>query len=146
MVVRDSTHQMTALSIDYNVAGRRLPLLQSSSGLAYLAFAPPVERRLLLERLAQSDAPQDVVARNTEQTARLVTATRRRGYGVRQGGAIWPHTGSLALPVRHDKRVLGCITVIWMAKVSTVTEGIARCLASMRKAQATIEARLLEEI
>ena len=121
MVIRDTTHRIAPLSIDHGMVGRRLPMLASTVGLAYLAFAPPAERDALLALLA---------------------VTRRRGYGLRQGGAPWPHTGSIGLPIRHEGRVLGCINVIWMARVVRQEEGVRQCLEPLRETAATIEARL----
>ncbi len=144
MVVRDTTHHVSPLSIDYNVAGRHLPMLASSSGLAYLAFAPAPERALLLDMLARSPAPHDAPAREAQYVARLIAATRRRGYGTRQGGAIWPHTASIALPIRHDRRVLGCITAIWMDRVIEFKDAVQRCLEPMQDTQQRIERKLQE--
>jgi IclR family mhp operon transcriptional activator len=142
MVIRDTTHFRAPLSIDRNMVGRHLPLLATASGLAYIAFVPADERRLLLELLAQSDSPADAVAKDFSAVARLIANTRRRGYGVRQGGTLWPHTGSVALPIRHGKRVLGCINAIWMARVIGFEEGVRRCLAPLQQTRASIEERL----
>lgn len=142
MVVRDTTHGQSALSIDRNVVGRRLPLLGSCAGLAYLAFAPAAEQSLLMDILARSTDPADQPARDPVKLRRLLETTRRRGYGVRQGGALWPHTGAVALPVREGGRVLGCISVIWMARVIPAAEGLRRCLEPLRETRALLEAAL----
>ena len=139
MVIRDTTHGQTPLSIDRNMVGRNLPLLGSATGLAYIAFAPEAERALLLELLAHSDDPANDVARRPAQAKRLIAATQRRGYGARQGGVIWPHTGAIALPVRHSGRVLGCVSAIWMARFTPLESGVARCLEPLRDTRALIE-------
>ena len=145
MVVRDTTHGQSALSIDRNVVGRRLPLVGSSAGLAYLAFAPTAEQSLLIEVLARSEAPADHLARDAAKLRRVLEATRRRGYGLRQGGSIWPHTGAVALPVREGGRVLGCISAIWMARIIPAAEGVRRCLEPLRETRALIEAALAQD-
>ncbi len=142
MVIHDTTHPVAPLSIDRNMVGRELPVLGSASGLAYISFAPRDERAALLGMLAQSSDPHDALARDPAQVARLITATRRRGYGLRQGGQIWPHTGSIALPVRVGRRLLGCITTIWTARAMSAEEGVRRCLAPLRETRELIEARL----
>jgi IclR family mhp operon transcriptional activator len=142
MVIRDTTHPIAPLSIDRNMAGQELPILGSSSGLAYIAFAPAEERAALLGLLARSSDPHDALARDPAQAARLIAATRRRGYGLRQGGQIWPHTGAIALPIRVGKRVLGCINTIWMARVLDYKAGVNRCLEPLRETQALIERQL----
>ena len=40
MLVRDTTHRVSALSIDYGMVGRRMGMLRTAGGLAYLAFCP----------------------------------------------------------------------------------------------------------
>ena len=142
MVIRETTHRTAPLSIDRGMVGTALPLLASSAGLAYLAFAPEAERTALLRLLADSEEPADAVARSPAAVGRLLAATRRRGCGLRQGGALWPHTGSVALPIRHGARVIGCANVVWMSRVMSQQDGLQRCLPPLREAVADIEARL----
>ena len=142
MVIHETTHRIAPLSIDRNMVGQELPILRSASGLAYIAFAPKGERDTLLALLAQSSDPHDALARDAAQVSRLIVATRRRGYGLRQGGEVWPHTGSLALPVRVGSRLLGCINTVWMARVVSAKEGVARCLQPLRETRQLIEQRL----
>ena len=142
MVIHETTHRIAPLSIDRNLVGREMPVLGSSSGLAYAAFAPPGQRTTLLELLAGSDDPHDALARQPGQVARLLALTRRRGYGLRQGGALWPHTGSIALPVRAGRRLLGCINTVWMARAVSAEEGVRRCLAPLRETRDLIERQL----
>jgi IclR family transcriptional regulator, mhp operon transcriptional activator len=144
MVVHDTTHRIAPLSIDRNMVGQKLPILGSASGLAYIAFAPKEEHGALLALLAQSNDPRDRLARDADQVSHLIATTRRRGYGLRQGGQIWPHTGSLALPIRVGRRLLGCINMIWMARVLTAKEGVSRCLEPLRETKEIIEQRLAD--
>ena len=142
MVIRDTTHQSAPLSIDRNMVGRRLPLLRSAAGLAYLAALPPAEQARVLELLARSDDPNDAPARDPAAVARLIAAMRQRGYGFRQGGEIWSHTGAVAVPVRTGTRVIGCISTIWMARVVDQQEGVRRCLGPLQETRRLIEGML----
>ena len=144
MVIHETTHRIAPLSIDRNMVGQEMPILGSSSGLAYIAFAPREEREALLAMLAWSSDPHDALARDPAQASRLIAATRRRGYGLRQGGQIWPHTGSLALPVRVGRRLIGCINTVWMARVISAEEGVSRCLEPLRETRQLIEEKLEE--
>jgi IclR family transcriptional regulator, mhp operon transcriptional activator len=144
MVIHDTTHRIAPLSIDRNMVGQELPMLASATGLAYISFARKAERETLLALLARSDDPRDALARDPPRALRLILATRRRGYALRQGGPIWPHTGSLAVPVRARGRLLGCINVIWMARALSAEEGLSRCLEPLRETRGLIERRLAE--
>lgn len=138
MVIRDTTHPVAPLSIDRNMAGQSIPMLGSAAGLTYLAFAPAAERAQLLDLLARPNGAQ-AAAPDARTVSQAIAATWRRGYGLRQGGRIWPHTGAIALPIRHGARVLGCISVIWMARVVPGQDGIRRCLEPLRETQQAIE-------
>jgi IclR family mhp operon transcriptional activator len=142
MVIRDTTHPTAPLSIDRNMIGRELPLLGTAAGLAYLSAVPAQERATLLGMLANSPDQEDAPARDAGGVARLLAATRRRGYGLRQGGRLWPHTGAIALPLRGGQRVLGCISTIWMARVVDPREGVRTCLPHLRQTRALIEQHL----
>jgi IclR family transcriptional regulator, mhp operon transcriptional activator len=144
MVIHDTTHRIAPLSIDRNMVGQELPILKSASGLAYIAFARREERQALLALIARSSDPDDALARDADEVSQLIAATRRRGYGLRQGGRIWPHTGSLALPVRVGRRLLGCINTTWMARVLDAKQGVSRCLEPLRETRQMIEQRLAE--
>jgi IclR family transcriptional regulator, mhp operon transcriptional activator len=140
MVIHDTTHPIAPLSIDRNMVGQKLPILGSASGLAYIAFAPKDEREVLLALLARSKDAHDALACDANRVSHLIAATRRRGYGLRQGGQIWPRTGSLALPIRVGCRLLGCINTVWMARVITAKEGVSRCLEPLPQTRQVIEA------
>ena len=144
MVIHETTHRVAPLSIDRNMVGEELPLLSSATGLAYISFAPKEEQDALLALLARSGDPRDALARDPEQAARLIAATRRRGYGVRQAGPIGPHTGSIALPVRVGRRVLGCINIVWMARVVSPKAAVSRYLEPLRETRRLIEQQLAD--
>lgn len=144
MVINETTHRVAPLSVDRNMVGEELPILASASGLAYISFAPRNEQAALLSLLARSDDPRDAIARDPVEVARLIGQTRRRGYGFRQSGPIWSHTGAIALPIRVGRRLLGCINTVWMARVVDPREGVSRCLEPLREARRFIEAELAE--
>jgi len=141
MVIRDTTHPTAPFSIDRNMIGREIPMLGSAAGLVYLAYAPAGEQTQILAMLAKAEVDEHAraFAFDLPSLERIIAATRQRGYGVRQGGPTWPHTGAIALPIRHSGRVLGCISVIWMARVIDEQDGVRLCLDPLREVQAAIE-------
>lgn len=143
MVIRETTHRTARFSIDRGMIGRALPVLQSSVGQAWLAFAPQNEGATLIGLLAASGRPEDEAALHPARLAQLLASTRRRGYALRQGGRPpWPHTGSIAMPVRRGNTVLGCVNAIWMARAVSPEEGVRLCLEPLRGVVAEIEAAL----
>ena len=133
MVIHETTHRIAPLSVDRNMVGEELPILSSASGLAYISFAPKEEQDTLLAPACPVERSARRARARSRPGSRLIEATRRRGYAVRQAGEIWPHTGALALPVRVGRRVLGCINVVWMARVVSPKEGVSRYLEPLRE-------------
>lgn len=135
MVIRETTHRAARFSIDQGMAGHRMPILHSSLGQCWLAFAPARERDGVLALLAEAfDRPA---------LLRSLAAIRRRGHALRTGrGGFRPHTGSVALPLRAGGRLLGCVNAIWMARAISPEDGLRLCLEPLRAARDAIEEAL----
>ncbi|MBN8991945.1 MAG: helix-turn-helix domain-containing protein, partial [Rhizobiales bacterium] len=97
MLVRESTHRTSPFSIQHGLVGTRLPLLQTSSGRAFVSFCPDEERDAIIDRLSRHPAPENALARDPQRIAQLVATTRRQGYGLRCGELI-PATNSFSVP------------------------------------------------
>jgi IclR family transcriptional regulator, mhp operon transcriptional activator len=132
----------------------RVNLLRSASGRAYLAFCPEREREAMLRRLRERNVPGHELASQPEALRRIVEATRRRGFAVRAAdfGGHYSKTRaeaddgrlSIAMPIRLEGRVLGCINLTWRMKVMTVAEMTRRHLDDLRGAVAAVERRAAE--
>jgi IclR family mhp operon transcriptional activator len=125
MLVRETTHQASTLSIDYGMVGRRLPMLRTAAGRAFLAFAPDNERGAILELLNHSRATDDRYAQDTQRLNVMIKAIQAKGYAT-QEREINPRTSGIAVPIRIDERVLGSISVIWIASALTMDEALQR--------------------
>ena len=122
MLVRDTTHRLSSLSIDYGMVGRRMAMLRTAGGLAYLAFCPDNERKVILDLLAQSDDPDDQQAREATCFDSLFKIDPRQGLcdagacDQSQGGqhfgadpgrppGLWLHVADLhRLGADHERR------------------------------------------
>lgn len=144
MVIRETTHASSPLSINREKAGFRAPVLLSSLGLAYLAHVSEPERETILRSLAASSRPDAALARDGRAVAALLAQVRRRGYGFREGG-ISPKTGSIAVPVMWRGRPLACINVHYILSAMTMEQVAERYLPAMRAAAAKIEKALAQQ-
>ena len=144
MVVRETTHASSPLSINREKAGFRPPVLLSSLGLVYLAHVSETERDTILRSLANSDRPDAALAKNRRAVSALLAEVRRRGYGFREGG-ISPKTGSIAVPVMWRERPLACINLHYILSAMTMEQVAERYLAPMRAAAAKIEKALAQQ-
>jgi IclR family mhp operon transcriptional activator len=141
MYLRGTTRRHSPLTIDTASAGLRLPMLQSASGRAYLAFCSQAERAAIVANLKRSHEPADRSARDAGMIRSLVAATRKKGYGERHG-EVFAKTGAIAVPVRQCDRVLACLSISFIASALTPREAAARYLAHLRGAANDIESRL----
>jgi IclR family mhp operon transcriptional activator len=121
MLVRDTTHHLSALSVDYGMVGRRMGMLRTAGGLAYLAFCPDNERKAILGLLALSSDPEDQPARDNRRLNATLQAIRLKGYAT-QDRVINPRTASISVPIRAGRHVHGCMSLIYIASALTLKD------------------------
>jgi IclR family mhp operon transcriptional activator len=105
----------------------------------------------VIARLRLRDIPAHRLAFDDEALRRLVETTRRRGYAVRApdfGGdyhrprsEVDDGRESIAVPVRLESRVAGCVNITWRKQVLSLTGAVQRHLGDLRAAARTIEER-----
>jgi IclR family transcriptional regulator, mhp operon transcriptional activator len=138
MVIQETTHTRSPLSIDRGMIGRRLPIMRTSSGRSYLAFCPSEEQRVIVRHLRRLDEPEDRPHLDEAVLWQMLRETVTRGYGLCNGGPFNPKTSSIAVPILHDKTVLGCISLIWITSALNVAEAVRSFIDPMRDAAQTL--------
>lgn len=124
MVIQETTHGRSPLSIDRGMTGYRLPVLRTSAGRAYLAHCPEAERALILGQLARLDDPEDRPFLQGVWIERSIEETRARGIAVRDSGEFNPQTSSLALPIFAAGNLLGCVSMIWIRTAMSTRQAL----------------------
>lgn len=142
MVVRETTHRRSPLSINREVPGFRPPVLLSALGLAYLAWSVPRDQEEILRAIAASDQPDAPLARDRDWVRARLAEVRRRGYGFREGG-ISEKTGSIAVPVMWRNKPLATINIHYILSALTMEQVVERYLGDMRAAARKIEEQLI---
>jgi IclR family transcriptional regulator, mhp operon transcriptional activator len=137
MLVRQTTHEASTLSIDHGMVGRSLPLLRTAAGRCYLALCPPKERRAILDMLARSKAPEDRGARETRRLAKVLDTIRAKGYAI-QDREINPKTTGIAVPIRLGPRVLASLSLIWISSGLTIKQAETELLPTLMSAASGI--------
>lgn len=140
MVVRETTHRFSRLSFHRSMVGRRLPMLLTATGLAYMAFCPDAEREQIIALLASRDDEEGSLARNRSALDNLLLRTQHRGYG--ENFMAWnceEKIASIAIPVRAEQRLLGCLNLVYIAKAMTIEQAAARYLPALRRTAESIE-------
>jgi IclR family mhp operon transcriptional activator len=138
MIVRETTHERSPLSIDKAMLGREVPMLRTASGRAYLAFCSEKERGEIIEYLKMRDDPEDESYLYPRALEKMIAVCQRNGYGSRLGEAFVPKTSSIALPILVDGQARGCIAVVWLTQSMSASRAIKEFLPPLRNAAAAV--------
>jgi IclR family mhp operon transcriptional activator len=146
MVLRDSMHTQNPFRIDVRTFDDRLrSMLTSAVGRAYLAFCPAQEAELILAHLERFGDRVDAGAHVRAQTRAALLAIKEKGYAVEQR-TNYPCATLIAIPIRHDGRVLACIDIAWVSQAIQLRDGIEQLLPALKRARAKIESTLAREL
>lgn len=144
MVIQETTHGRSPLSIDRAMTGYRLPMLRTSAGRAYLAFCPVAERDLILDHLRRLGDPADAPFLEPIWLERMLQETQARGFAIRDAGEFRPQTASLAVPVRIGAGVSGCVSLIWIRSAMTTQRAIETAAEPVAEMAKRIAAQLAD--
>ena len=136
MMVRDSTHQLTSLTLHNYVPGFTLPIIECSTGKAYLAFCDEAERRGVLQGLRQLDGPAERMAVLLTSNERMLADIRTRGFATQARSAYTAtpgKTSSIAVPLFQNDRVAGALALIFFASAVSMAEAETRFVAALQE-------------
>ncbi|WP_158213418.1 helix-turn-helix domain-containing protein [Pigmentiphaga sp. NML080357] len=142
MIVRASTRSYSPLSFHPGMPGRRLPILTTAAGRAYLAYSPPEEQEAILDLLQGRADEHAELAVDTRFVRTLIDQTRDRGYGLNQGE--WsdePKFGGVAVPLRYQERAVSCLNVIFLSRGVKDAASLRKIVSHLFEAQKGIEER-----
>ena len=143
MVVRETTHRFSRLSFHRSMVGRRLPLLETAIGLAYIAFCPEQEREELIQLLSQMKSREGEIARDKNALNNLLLRTQRKGYG--ENYMNWnkeERIAAIAIPIRSGDRVFACLNLVYIAEAMTIEQAAEKYLPAMKLTRDKIESAL----
>jgi IclR family mhp operon transcriptional activator len=143
MIIRETTHRFSRLSFHRAMVGRRMPLLYTASGQAYLAFCPERERVQLLRLMIAAHDEQSEFARNPALVSRLIERVRVQGYGLSDGD--WKaeaKVGAIAMPIRRGAEVLGCVNVVYLRRAVSGAQAAEQFVPALRRAVHKMETGL----
>ncbi|MBL8382910.1 MAG: helix-turn-helix domain-containing protein [Burkholderiales bacterium] len=124
--------------------GFQISMLQSAPGRAYLAWCPEKERAEILRRLAMGAKPGSDMLRQPARLAQVLSQTREQGYALRDpdwGGGFGKSKGeyddglnAIALPILSGRKVLGCVNIVWIARLFGPDRIVRDHISSLRAA------------
>lgn len=156
MVIQETTRRLSPFVMDGDVLNRRIHVLPSALGLAFLAYCPPAPQGEVLARLAASPDPYDRPAKNRAKLMAQLEAIRRRGYAVRAPGYPAPHgvgakLSAIAVPVLAagedgDEGAIAAINLVWINSAADVATFAAQHLHHLQETARSIGAALQDRL
>lgn len=144
MQVRQSTHKFSAFSFDVSMIGKKLPMLMTAGGRAYLSYCPEEEREEILDNMRKTGKPEHHLAHDPRFLSKVIHLTRERGYGFRT--EEWrPTTVSISMPVMKRDRPIACLTVSSLKTAVSLEELARKFGKKLRQSCDRIEALIAKE-
>ena len=149
MMVRDSTHVLSPLTLENYPPGYTLPILGSASGKVFLAFAPERERNLVLDAVVSQhdDIKINPSVLQLAKEGSLFADIRAQGFAVhgRNKHTATPgKTSSIAVPVFQGERVVAALTIAFFASALSVEKAAEQFLNVLQTTAALIKQSLGE--
>jgi IclR family mhp operon transcriptional activator len=129
MVVRDSTHTLTTLTFNNYYPGYALPILESASGHAHIAFTFDEERVNILSTLRAIPENADNSNLALFESGLLVREIRRDGFATKGRNRYTENPGktsSIAAPVLDGSGVAGAVTLIFFSSAMKMSDAVER--------------------
>lgn len=129
MVVRDSTHSLTSLTLHHYFPGFTFPMIDSAAGRAYLAFCSDEKRDhnfKVLETMRGDDMSHAI---NLAQDTKDFDAIRKAGFATRERNSFTSPPGknsSIAVPIFDGTKICGAIALVFFAAAMSMDEAIKR--------------------
>lgn len=142
MVVQETTHNRSPLSIDRGMTGFRLPMMRSSAGRCYLGLCPPDEREIILEHLGRTGDPEDTPFLDDSYLKPMLRDVHQKSRASRDGEEFQPKTSSFAVPIMSAGRIVGCVSVIWTRGAMRLEEALQSLEGHLREISEQISATL----
>lgn len=151
MLVRDTTHQTSPLSLDRHYSGGRgfpgyrVPVLTTALGLSFLAACSDPLQNSILEVLRDSSCKESELANNGRKVRGLIRETQKRGYGLRIGGFV-PKTGSIAVPIKGSDGPIATICMHYILSAMSLDAVLKQYLKPLKTTAKKIEKQFVKEL
>ena len=154
MVLIETSRPETTLMFNKLSVGYEVDILLSATGRAYLAFCPAVERQEILDELRKR--PQYDFLFKSGQMNAVLGKVRDQGYGYRDsrwGGRLNKFRNeyddgldAIAVPIKHEEGLLGCVNITWIRSLLTQKEIVERHLCDLNDTAECISSSFDKEI
>ena len=134
MLLRESTDMQSPLAINRFAPGRRVSLVGTATGRAYLAFCGEEQRETLLDILSTSTDTEDAAVADRERLRRELEQIRAAGYAVHRRAQRVTHQCAIAVPVLGNGRVVATLSIRYADTAVRRADAMKRFLPRLRAA------------
>lgn len=145
MMVRDSTHKLTSLTLNNYAPGYTLPIAECSTGKAYLAWCSDEEREAIMDGMRRLDGPAERMALMLLRQGSLLRDIRAAGYATQARNAYTANPGktsSIAVPLFRGEDVAGAMALIFFASAMPMSKAEALFVDELKRVADAISADL----
>ncbi len=142
MVVQETTHGRSPLSVDRGMVGYRMPMLSTSSGRAYLGHCSPAEQDIILDHIRRLGDPEDAPYLEPVRLKAMLDEVAATGIGTRFLGEFRAQTSSIAVPVMVGGRVEACVSIILIRTALSPAEAVDRFAGPLKQMAGEIAAAM----
>ncbi|PUE50564.1 hypothetical protein B9Z47_02075 [Limnohabitans sp. 2KL-1] len=142
MIVRESTHRWSMLSMHHAMPGERMPLLQTSLGRAYLAACGETQLDAILRYLDKHAQALGVDEEDRLNVHQVIDTTRRRGFALNAGE--WSSEArfcAAGVPVTSAGQLLGAINLVFPKDAVSLEEMESRYVPRLKSLALSIGAQ-----
>ncbi len=146
MMIRESSHAIAPYTLNLYHPGYTLPLLESSSGKAYLAFSDECQQQAVMEHLRR------IHAESAERIIRgfqaLLADIREKGYSVQdriKHTANPGKTSAISMPIISQGMCAGTVTLAFFSSTMTMPNAIRSFVPKLRLTAEAIAADLAQQ-
>lgn len=148
MLVRFTTRHLSPFAREEIFLNRRVPMLQSAIGRAYMGFCTSEEQEFILRLIEDSHPDEIETAGGREKVAAILRRVRRDGYGTIVRPAEDP-SRSFAIPILHRDRTdrpLGSVVIFYYRSVMTEAEAVAKYMPPLTRLAAAVAEGLAQAL
>lgn len=136
MMVRDSTHSLTSLTLSNYSPGYTLPIAECSTGKVYLAYCSDEERESIRSGFRISEDAPDKLGLLLTENGGMIRDIRQNGYAtqVRNIYTATPgKTSSIAVPIMRDDQIMGAMALIFFVAGMKMQEAERRYVPLLKE-------------
>ncbi len=138
MIVRASTRSDSPYNFTKRGLGQRIPILHSSVGLCYLAFAPKkIRRDIIMLAISERSDAGEMTRKDMERELAMIeeglNTAAERGFAYLESS--WKtegiDTSAIAVPVTHGKQLLGTLGITFFRAAMSLAQAKKTLLPHM---------------